>query len=231
MKIAILGDIHGNNLALDAVLKSAKRESVDSLLITGDLVGYYPFVKEVLELLNPWDCQAVKGNHEFMLKEALLNEVYLEEITKKYGSSIKIAINNLTKAQIEGLLSMPNTIQLELNEMSITLCHGSPVDVNEYVYPNTDLSKLSWLREIKSQLIICGHTHYPMMLEWGGKKIMNPGSVGQSRNGIAKAHWVLFDTETKDFKFMLEDYDTKIILDAVRSIDPTNLYLQEVLTR
>jgi putative phosphoesterase len=231
MKIAVLGDVHGNHLALDAVLSSAAREKVDNLLVTGDLVGYYPFVKEVFELLDPWDRQVVKGNHEVMLQNALSDLTYLERITKKYGSSIKIAIETLSETQIDELVNLPKLIELELNDMPISLCHGSPLDVNEYIYPDSDLSKLSWLPDITSQLIICGHTHYPMLREWNEKKILNPGSVGQSRNGIAKAHWVLFDTEERTFKFMIEDYNINIILDAVRAIDPTNLYLQKVLTR
>jgi len=231
MKIAILGDIHGNHLALNAVLDSALRENVDHLMITGDIVGYYPFVKEVIELLDPWSRQVVKGNHEVMLQHALSDLTYLERITKKYGSSIKIAIESLSKTQIDELLNLPKLIEQELNDMQISLCHGSPVDVNEYIYPDSDLSKLSWLPNISSQLIICGHTHYPMLREWNEKKILNPGSVGQSRNGVAKAHWVLFDTKEKTYKFMMEDYNINIILDAVRSTDPSNLYLQKVLTR
>ena len=231
MKIAILGDIHGNHLALDAVLNSAIRENVDHLMVTGDIVGYYPFVKEVIELLDPWSRQVVKGNHEVMLQHALSDLTYLERITKKYGSSIKIAIESLSKTQIDELLNLPKLIELELDDIQISLCHGSPVDVNEYIYPDSDLSKLSWLPNISSQLIICGHTHYPMLREWNEKKILNPGSVGQSRNGVAKAHWVLFDTREKTYKFMIEDYNINIILDAVRSIDPSNLYLQKVLTR
>ena len=231
MKIAILGDIHGNHLALDAVLNSAIRENVDHLMVTGDIVGYYPFVKEVIELLDPWSRQVVKGNHEVMLQHALSDLSYLERITKKYGSSIKIAIESLSKTQIDELLNLPKLIELELDDIQISLCHGSPVDVNEYIYPDSDLSKLSWLPNISSQLIICGHTHYPMLCEWNEKKILNPGSVGQSRNGVAKAHWVLFDTREKTYKFMIEDYNINIILDAVRSIDPSNLYLQKVLTR
>ncbi len=231
MKIAVLGDIHGNHLALDAVLNSATRENVDHLMVTGDLVGYYPFVKEVIELLDPWSCQVVKGNHEVMLEHALSDLTYLERITKKYGSSIKIAIESLSKTQIDDLLNLPKLIELELNDISITLCHGSPVNVNEYIYPDSDLSKLPWLPNISSQLIICGHTHYPMLREWNEKKILNPGSVGQSRNGVAKAHWVLFDTKEKTYKFMTEDYNINLILDAVKSTDPSNLYLQKVLTR
>jgi putative phosphoesterase len=231
LKIAILGDIHGNHLALEAVLYSALKESVDCLLVTGDLVGYYPFVREVVELLDPWDRKVVAGNHEAMLRIARIDQPYLESITEKYGSSLKIAIETLTDAQLDSLVNMPKTIELELNSMSITLCHGSPIDADEYIYPDADLSKLQWLRHISSELIICGHTHYPMLLEWKGKKILNPGSVGQPRNGVSKAHWVLFDSEDKTFQFMLEDYHINTILAAVKTIDPTNLYLQKVLIR
>lgn len=231
MKIAILGDIHGNHLALEAVLNSALKENVGCLLVTGDLVGYYPFVREVVELLDPWDRQVVAGNHEVMFRMARIDPSYLESITEKYGSSIKIAIETLSDAQINSLVNMPKTIELEVNDMAITLCHGSPVDVDEYIYPDADLSKLPWLNNISSELIICGHTHYPMLLEWNGKKILNPGSVGQPRNGVPKAHWVLLDSEDKTFQFMLEEYHTNTILAAVKAIDPNNLYLQKVLTR
>ena len=231
MRIAILGDIHGNHLALEAVLGSAVREGVDRLLVTGDLVGYYPFVKEVLELLGPWDTQIVKGNHEVMLQDALVDSIYLEQVTRKYGSSIKIAIAQIPMAQLEDLINLPQIVELDVNDMSLILCHGSPVKIDEYIYPDTDLSKLSWLNDITSELIICGHTHYPMLREWNGVKILNPGSVGQSRNGISKAHWVLFDVKDRSFRFMVEDYNINPILDAVKDIDPENLYLQKVLTR
>ena len=231
MKIAVLGDIHGNHLALEAVLKSAKDMGVESLMITGDIVGYYPFVNEVVELLDSWDSQIVMGNHELMMLEAMKDEAYLRKITKQYGSSIEVAIKTLSKNQIDKLINLPFTIHLDINSSSIILCHGSPVDVNEYIYPDANLSKLKWLQDISAEIIICGHTHYPMKLKYKDKMIINPGSVGQSRNGVAKAHWAIFDTEKNKFKFMLEDYNIQTIIDKVKITDPHNIYLQRVLTR
>tara|TARA_B110000211_G_scaffold227930_1_gene283424 strand:+ start:181 stop:876 length:696 start_codon:yes stop_codon:yes gene_type:complete len=231
MKLAILGDIHGNHLALKAVLNSASNEGVDKLLITGDLVGYYPFVREVLELLQDWNHIAVAGNHEVMFKRAISDVTFLEMITKKYGSSIKIALETLSQEQINFLATMPIIMEFEISNRAIILCHGSPVDVDEYIYPDSDLSKLTWLDSHSSQIILCGHTHYPMLREMNSTTILNPGSVGQPRNGVRKAHWVLFDTTKNTFEFMLEEYDINSIIESVRVTDPTNLYLQKVLTR
>ena len=86
MKLALLGDIHGNKFALQAVLESAKNHNVDKLLITGDLVGYYPFVKEVLDLLKPWKKFIVSGNHEVMMKNSINDNDYLKKI-----SSLRVA--------------------------------------------------------------------------------------------------------------------------------------------
>ena len=231
MKIAILGDIHGNHLALEACLDSAKEKGVEWLWVTGDLVGYYPFVKEVLDLLAPWDRKMVSGNHEVMLGKALHDPEYLSIITEKYGSSIKIALDTLNSELITQLIALPRVLNINIDETVATLCHGSPVNVDEYIYPDTDLSELEWLDQVNGNLIVSGHTHYPMLREWGGLTFLNPGSVGQPRNKIRKAHWVLFDSTKQTFDFMLEDYDIKTIIDAVKRIDPSNTYLQTVLTR
>ena len=78
MKIGLLGDIHGNRYALDAVLTSARLFGIERLLITGDLIGYYFWPREVLELLTPWNFTAVYGNHESMLFKAERDGEYLE---------------------------------------------------------------------------------------------------------------------------------------------------------
>ena len=63
MRIALLGDIHGNSFALAAVLGAARATRVEKLLITGDFVGYYFWPREVLDMLRDWEVEAVRGNH------------------------------------------------------------------------------------------------------------------------------------------------------------------------
>ena len=69
MKIAVLSDIHGNNFALDDVLKECKLENVEKLLILGDIVGYYYHPELVLKMLSEWEYEIIKGNHEVILQE------------------------------------------------------------------------------------------------------------------------------------------------------------------
>ena len=231
MMIGILGDIHGNKYALDAVLSSAKKHNVEQLLITGDLVGYYPFAKEVLELLCPWNKKIVAGNHEMMLKTARCDNLLLDKITKKYGSGIEAAIKTLSVQDVDYLVNLPHPLDFKIGSINITLCHGSPVDINEYVYPDCDFTELNWLNNNNSEIILCGHTHYPMHKIINNRVIVNPGSVGQPRNSTKDAHWVLFDTEKKSFDFKLEEYDISKILKVSKITDPYVPYLQDIFKR
>ncbi len=229
MKFAILGDIHGNKFALKSVLDSIKKNHINKLLITGDLVGYYPFVKETIELLAPWEKIVVSGNHELMLKKCLENKNYLETITLKYGSSIKRAIKELNPKDLEFLTTLKHPIKLEIENKKIIICHGSPKKIDEYIYPDAEIGKITWLEELDADIIILGHTHYPMIKKYKNKIIINPGSVGQPRNINKNAQWVIYDTNKDLFKFMSEPYEVKKLVETVKKTDPNIPYLYKVL--
>ena len=231
MKIGILGDIHGNKDALNAVLKAAKLCNVEQLLITGDLVGYYPFAKDVLTLLSTWDIEIVRGNHEEMLHKSITDKVYLEEITAKYGTGLLVSIAELSVQEIDYLVNLPHPLLLNIEHKKIMLAHGSPINVNAYLYPDSDLSFCDWVREMDCDIFICGHTHYPMKKLMDEKILLNPGSVGQPRNKGSAAHWVLYDTARQHFEFKIEDYDTSEIIEWAKVTNPNLPYLQRVFTR
>ena len=207
MNIAIIGDIHGNKDALVAMLSEAKKLKVQLILITGDIVGYYPFVKEVLELLKNWNTVIVKGNHEEILKNSLADQSFLEQTTIKYGSGLEESIRELSNDEIKFLTNLPHPMELEIEQKNILLAHGSPVDVNEYIYPDCEISKLAWLENIECDILICGHTHYPMKKFHKNKIILNPGSIGQPRNKGSGANWILYDTLNDTFTFKVTKYD------------------------
>jgi predicted phosphodiesterase len=108
MRIALLGDIHGNSFALAAVLDAARAARVEKLLITGDFVGYYFWPREVLDMLSDWDIAAVRGNHEDMLVDVLNGPASLEKINAAYGSGLSRAIETLTQAQLDWLCNLPH---------------------------------------------------------------------------------------------------------------------------
>jgi putative phosphoesterase len=231
MKIGLLGDIHGNALALRAVLESARTEQVECLLITGDLVGYYFEPDKVLELLEPWSCHIVRGNHEDMLAAVRHDPTMLPEIEKKYGSGLRFAIECLTNAQLDMLCNLPHPITLSIDGCRLLLCHGTPWDNDEYLYPDSDATTLARCFSPGIDLVILGHTHYPMVHDIGAMRIVNPGSVGQPRNRSPGAQWALYDTTTQEVSLRCESYDYHFVAEEARQRHPENSYLGNVLER
>lgn len=231
MKLALLGDIHGNHLALHAVLTAAALSGVEKLLITGDLVGYYHSPSQVLELLRQWDRHVVRGNHEDMLATARADSAFLTRVDACYGTGLRTAIEQLDTQQLDELCGLPHPLELVIDGCRILLCHGTPWDNNLYVYPDAKQELLERCAMQEFDLVVLGHTHYPMCLQIGDTLLINPGSVGQPRNRKPGAHWAFFDTESRDVTLRCEVYDARPVIAESRRRHPDIPYLAEVLER
>ncbi len=230
MKIIILSDIHGNADALKAVLQDLP-DKISEFWILGDIVGYYYQSKEVLKLLEKFPCRYISGNHEEYLKKGLINSAILDEYKNKYGSSLNIAIQTLSAEEKKFLTNLPEKLEFTLNSSKFLLCHGSPWDSDEYIYPDVSIDKLQNYNQVDADFIFQGHTHYPMELRVNNKRIINPGSVGQPRNRNAAAHWAIFDLDSKDLTLKTTPYSIDSLLKEIDRYDPNNSYLKTVLTR
>lgn len=234
MYIGILGDIHGNAHALDVVLKSAKEKNVEKLLCTGDYVGYYYEPDKVMAMLNEWDWVGVSGNHEGMLLD-WKNGKKRKKIEAKYGSGIAVAAKKLSEETISHLCSLPHTKKINIEGYKIVICHGSPWDRDIYIYPDADENTINELFSYNPDfdLLIYGHTHYPVKWERGRKKIINPGSVGQPRDRGGYAGWAILSVNTDSIGVQLQKtkYDVSRLLSDVKTFDQNNKYLYEVLVR
>ena len=231
MKLGLLGDIHGNHRALRAVLNAAKAENVERLLITGDFVGYYFDPAKVLELLNEWDYIAVRGNHEEMLCAVRHNPATLASVTTRYGCGTKVALEQLDSGQLDELCNLPHPLLLELDGLGVLLSHGSPWDLNRYVYPDADPSLFMRCAAEGHDLVVMGHTHHPMRKDLEKTTLVNPGSVGQPRDRNPSAAWALFDTSTRQLTFRRERYDQRMLIAECLCRHPELPYLAEVLER
>lgn len=231
MKLGLIGDIHGNHIALKAVLTAARACGVERLLVTGDLVGYYFWPKEVLELLAPWDKVVVRGNHEEMLRMALADASLLPAMEQRHGGGIRVALETLAQEQIDWLASLPISRKIRVGECRVLLCHGAPWDPNHYVYPDAGREVIERCCDDESDVIVLGHTHYPMHRKCGRTAIVNPGSTGQPRNRQPGAHWAILDTATGSVEHRVEGYDAAPILAQCRDRHPDLPYLRDVLVR
>ena len=231
MKIAVISDIHGNYDALLAVLKKAKQEGVDHLLVLGDIVGYYYHPEKILNALSEWSFDMIKGNHEYILEDLMADASLGESIRLKYGSGHKDAIDKLSKQQLDFLKDLPEKKSVIFDETSFLMCHGSPWSNNFYVYPDCDKATVKKCDSIAHDFVLIGHSHYAFVIQNESSVLINPGSVGQSRQTGGKASWCVINTENRCFQMFSTDYNVENLMTEIAEKDGDILYLTKVLIR
>ena len=231
MKIAVISDIHGNYDALNSVLIKAKKEGVEHLLVLGDIVGYYYHPDKILDALSAWNFDLIKGNHEHILEDLIKDNSLFESIRLKYGSGHKVALDKLTEKQLKFLRDLPETKSLQFNQTSLLMCHGSPWSFDYYIYPDADNETLLKCDSTEHDFVLIGHSHYQFAVKNKNSILINPGSVGQSRQTGGKAFWCIIDTKNKCFQMLSTDYDVKNLIMEINKKDKDIKYLSEILVR
>lgn len=231
MKLAVISDIHGNYDALVAVLEQAKKENVKHLLVLGDIVGYYYHPDKILELLSEWSFDMIKGNHEKILESVVDTPSLKESIRLKYGSGHQEAIKKLTKKQLEFLKDLPETKSVQFDDVSLLMSHGSPWSNDYYIYPDCEKETILNCDSEEHDFVLIGHSHYAFAIKNQNSILINPGSVGQSRQTGGKASWCILNTANKCFQFVSTDYNIENLLNEISAKDSEITYLTAILKR
>lgn len=217
MKIAFISDIHSNKHGLLEVLKHLKK--VDSIICAGDITGYYPFPNEVIKLLIANKVISIIGNHD----KYLLVGNAPQNANSLVKDSVSFTKKIITKGSMEYLKNLSTVLDLVIDNKRVQVCHGSPWDnLEERIYP--DYSNFERFKNIDSDVIVLGHTHYPMIKNIGNKTIINPGSCGQPRdfNSLSYAIW---DTKNDKFEIKRVKWDIeKFKKDALKKGTGNNLF-------
>ncbi|HEY0855912.1 MAG TPA: metallophosphoesterase family protein [Albitalea sp.] len=187
MRIAAISDVHGNLLALEAVLADIATQGVDVTVNLGDILSGPLWVSETADRLMALKLPTISGNHERQL---------LTGAPERMGASDAHAARQLGDGQRAWLAALPTTLRLS---DEVFCCHGTPASDLRYfletVTPQRRGSDASGvrpatpgeaaqragdtLRGVASALILCGHTHVPRVTQLGdGRLVVNPGSVG-----------------------------------------------------
>ena len=175
MRIAILADIHGNVLALEAVLADLKHRSVDQFVNLGDCVSGPLWPRETAELLRQLNWPTVRGNHDRWVTDWPPEKHYREDA---------FAFQSLDISELAWLRALPSTRELS---DGVFACHGRPDDDNAYLLENVEGGRLvparrtevaERVRAVASRFVLCAHSHIPGAATTGDKMIINPGSVG-----------------------------------------------------
>jgi diadenosine tetraphosphatase ApaH/serine/threonine PP2A family protein phosphatase len=207
VRVGVLSDVHANLPALAAVL--ADMGAVDALWVCGDTVGYGPDPSEVIGLLVDRGATIVAGNHD----RAVASGEDLELFNAQAAAAARLHQAWLSVAERELLAGLPRTIELE----DVTLCHGSLRDpLWEYV--TTPKAAAASLTIAKTTHCCAGHTHIPSLfradqhdrperVRYGSpyplapRSFFNPGSVGQPRDGDARAAYAVVDLPAQTVAF------------------------------
>ena len=227
MHYAIISDIHANLAAFTAVLDDIKHMGgVEKVWCLGDVVGYGPDPRECIELLRQTDHFCVAGNHDW----AAIGKIDTVEFNSDAASACQWTAQQLSSADVEYLGNLP----LVIEEGDFTLVHGSPREpIWEYLV-STSLAKENFAC-FKSQLCLVGHSHVPLVFscdEDGAcssrrlrtnaelalgrdRLIINPGSVGQPRDGDPQASYAIYDSETRLVRLYRIAYDVRSTQDRM----------------
>ena len=222
MRYLVLTDIHANLEGLEACLASASTHGYDRILVLGDIVGYGPDPNAVVDRIRELDPVAiVRGNHD---KVALgLNQA--EGFHAAARAAAMWMLETLTPANRQWLVELP-TGPVSVDG-GVEICHGSPFDEDAYIFDELDARQA--FDAAREPVVFYGHTHFAvafrmlgdtldvigpsamgdtvLLLDERAKYLVNPGSVGQPRDGDPRAAYAIYDVKKGRVDMLRTPYD------------------------
>ncbi|ELY88015.1 metallophosphoesterase family protein [Natrialba taiwanensis] len=205
MKVGLISDIHGNRVALETVLE--EMPPVDELVCAGDVVGYNPWPGDCVDELRRRDVPTVLGNHD----AAVVGETPFR-FNGMARAGVEYANAELAADQLAWLGELPT----ERTEGSgrVKLVHGHPEDPQRYArYTYPDEFSAGLLGD--EDVLVLGHTHVQGAKQYGDGIVVNPGSVGQPRDGDPRAGYAVVDLAALTVDTYRVEYDIEAVQRAV----------------
>jgi predicted phosphodiesterase len=211
MKYLILSDIHSNKEAFSAVLSRVRRKHWDKVVFLGDLVGYGANPNQTVDMLRALKpLAAIRGNHDKVCSGIengeLFNRIALE--------AAMWTRRKLTRSNLKWLKALPQG-PFEVDG-TFAISHGTPIDEDAYIFG--EIEALNVFRQTAFPLCFFGHSHFPVIfalspdaittvltvapsfrfkLQEGVRYLVNPGSIGQPRDGVPLASFAIYDSEAR----------------------------------
>jgi putative phosphoesterase len=236
-QLTIFGDIHGNLPALEALWGDMDRRGLQNRYCLGDLVGYGTFPNEVVEFVRSRKIPTLMGNYD----EGIGNSseecgcAYRDAFSKALGQRSIAWTNEHTTVENKAFLrELPLHIPEKLNGLRVSLVHGSPRRVNEYLYEDRPDSSLERLLDIaEADVLVCGHTHIPYhRVLPSGRHFVNAGSVGKPKDGDPRGCYIVLETDEQDLQvqFIRVSYDIERTAQAIEGSEMPDEYAQMLRT-
>ena len=220
MHILVISDIHGNLAALEAVLEAATERGFDRVWCLGDVVGYGAAPNDCVEEVRNLEALCIAGNHDW----AALDKISLEDFNR---DAMRASLWTRDQLRPESVSYLEGQPEMRVQD-DFTLAHGSPrYPIWEYIQvPSVAAANFA---HFDTPYCLVGHTHVPVVfraldelrvemvfpsldafLSLGEERlIINPGSVGQPRDGDSRASYALLDQETGAIQFHRVEYPVR----------------------
>ncbi|OLZ42357.1 DNA repair protein [Natrinema saccharevitans] len=205
MKVGLISDVHGNRVALETVL--ADMPAVDEILCAGDVVGYNPWPGDCVDELRARDVPTVMGNHDAAVAG---------DTSFRFNGMAKAGVDHAKEAlsddQLEWLADLP--AERLAFDGRVKLVHGHPDDPDRYTrytYPEEFTERMLGDEDV----LVLGHTHVQGVERFGEGIVVNPGSVGQPRDGDPRAGYAVVDLDALTVETHRVEYDVDAVQAAV----------------
>ena len=230
MRYGLLSDVHGNLPALESALAVLAGEGVDAFICAGDLVGYGPHPNECVERVLSLPGICVAGNHD-LIAVGILSDQNSSHAARVSLAWTSAQLTPITRAALARLRIREST------DDGVTVSHGSFDDPEEYVTkPSHAIAELAKARrhDSRTRVLVLGHTHRAVAVQATGRSlqisrmpgeplpvsewpvVVNPGSVGQSREARVHARFALLDLEAGRLRFWAVEYAYADVQAALR---------------
>lgn len=223
-RIAILSDVHGNAVALDAVRSAIKREKPDAIAIAGDLVMHGPAPAEAVDAIRDLEddgALVVQGNTDIAVADfdyAAAFPWLSDGVPDTFVAAAEWAHDALGDERLDWLRRLPAERRLRGAETLSLITHASPGSQTAGFDQSLDVSVTAErLSRTDARIIACGHTHLPEVRDFGWKVIVNAGSAGYVFDGEPSASWALvtIDGDAVEAEIRRTEYDTMTVANAI----------------
>ncbi|WP_142860983.1 metallophosphoesterase family protein [Salinigranum halophilum] len=205
MRLGLISDVHGNRVALEAVLDDMP--AVDRLLCAGDVVGYNPWPAECVAAVRGRDVPTVMGNHD----RAVASETSFG-FNSMAQAGVEYAREHLDESALAWLARLPD--ERTLLDGRVKVVHGHPADPDRYTYP-ADFAPGMLDGE---ELLVMGHTHVQHHAVFAEGMLVNPGSVGQPRDGDPDAAYAVVNLAERAVTEHRVSYDVDRVATAIEEV-------------
>ncbi len=215
MKIIFFSDAHGNRYAVDEFFNQMEDMDYDLAVYGGDSLGYYYESDYIISSLRERHIKCLLGNHDKMFLDLIDDRIEENKLVEKYGNSYKQINRYISKDNAAYLRTLKSRFDMETDNLRIVFTHGSAENNLEgRVYPDTNIPNESLYDGI--DYFFFGHTHHKMVRPLqNGCVLINPGSVGQQRDGKG-CSFAVFDTTGRTIDYHIVKYDVNKLIDDIK---------------